>query len=94
MACEVKTSFRDTPYDVYVLDRWKASVNRQLADQKSVTKACNWRHCVIVNKPWMKAEIESMKDNDRNGFDVRLNETCGSAVQPPDPLEVPVPGLD
>ncbi len=90
MACEVKTSFRNEPYDAFTMQRWRTKTLAQISEQKRIATSCQWSHCVIVNKAWMKSELDGLN----LGYDVRLNETCGSATIPQDPFEVPSTPLD
>jgi hypothetical protein len=84
LACEVKTSFRDTPYDPFVLNRWTLRTLSQLSDQKRIANACGWKHCVVVNKPWLQ-QIFS-----KEGYDVRLLTSCASPAPYVDPYELPL----
>lgn len=91
-ACEIKTSFKN---EAYVLDRWLGRIAPQMQRQKQIAESCNWRHCVIVNKPWMKAEIDNYAATTGLAFDVIVNPTCASTVPPSDDApEVPRTPLD
>jgi hypothetical protein len=88
LACEVKISFKNEPYDAYVLANWLTRTIAQLTRQRDVATSCGWSHCVIVNKQWMQQLIADA------GFNVILKESCGSAAVPSDPLEIPETPLD
>jgi hypothetical protein len=90
LACEVKTSFKNEPYSRDVLNRWRAAVASQLAAQRAVASQCEVAFCVIVNKPWLEAEVRAL------GYtDVRVQASCASAPPAsPSPDELPTPPLD
>jgi hypothetical protein len=95
LACEVKTSFKNQPYDSYVLNRWLNSTLAQVKAQQKITAACKWNHCVIVNKPWMYDAIQGAAAKADLQVNVRLIPTCGSAVEPePEEQEFPFTPLD
>jgi len=87
-ACEVKTSFRDTPYEPWILKTWKNRVFGQIQMQINITKQCKWNHCIIVNKEWLKIELEKI-----DGTTVYLRPSCAQPTEN-DPFEQPTPGLD
>lgn len=91
LACEVKISFKSQPYDPYILNRWLATTITQLTRQQNIAETCGWRHCVFVNKAWMKAEIDA---ESHGAFDVHLIPNCGSATAPQNPFEIPDTPLD
>jgi hypothetical protein len=90
LACEVKTSFKDREYSPFVLERWRAAVRTQLSDQRRIAvDECKLNFCVVVNKPWLEAEIRAM------GFtNVVQLPTCASAPSTNTAPEVPTPPLD
>lgn len=87
-ACEVKTSFRKTPYESYVFVSWLARVKSQVQKQIQVVKDCKWNYCLIVNQPWMVAALQPIAGD----YPVYLNPSCTAPVD--DPNEFPAPGLD
>jgi len=91
-ACEVKTSFRDTPYEPWILDKWKKRVKTQIENQLNIAKQCQWNHCVIVNKEWLRSEIEKAL-GDNSGTTIYLRSSCAQPIEN-DPFEKPIPGLD
>ncbi|BEP92018.1 hypothetical protein GmRootA79_04020 [Acidovorax sp. A79] len=86
-ACEVKTSFRDTPYEPWILDKWKSKVIGQINRQITIAQQCNWNHCIVVNKAWLKEELSSI------GTTIYLRPSCAQPIEN-DPFERPIPGLD
>jgi hypothetical protein len=44
-ACKVKVSFRDTPYEPWVLAKWKSKVICQIEKQIKIAQSCKWNHC-------------------------------------------------
>ncbi len=93
LACEVKTSFKNEPYDPYVLGKWLNRVIPQLAEQKEIAVTqCGWKHCVVVNKQWMKNELE--KKVGAGTYDIRVVESCSAQPAQPDPNEIPETPLD
>lgn len=73
LACEVKISFKNSPYDPYIRQQWLNKTLAQLATQKAIADQCGWKHCLIVNKPWMVTAFAN------SPYDVRLSPSCGSA---------------
>jgi hypothetical protein len=94
LACEVKTSFKNQPYDPYTMSKWTSNTLTQVAKQKRIAESCGWSHCVIVNKPWMRDALLATPGG--QGLDIRVNTTCGSGNVPPEPVhdEFPSPPLD
>lgn len=96
MACEVKISFKNSPYHPYVMSRWLGQSLSQMKEQKDIAESCGWRHCVIVNKPWMRdaLQVEALKQ--QLSLDIRVNPTCGSGNVPPESVsdEYPFTPLD
>ncbi|MDH4418182.1 MAG: TniQ family protein [Acidovorax sp.] len=87
-ACEVKTSFRNAPYEPWILNKWKISAVGQIQKQIDIARQCNWNHCIIVNKEWLQKEFESIP-----GTTVYLRPSCAQPTEN-DFFERPVPGLD
>lgn len=87
-ACEVKTSFKNEPYEPWILKKWKNNAVGQIQKQIDIARQCNWNHCIIVNKEWLQKEFESIP-----GTTVYLRPSCAQPTEN-DPFEQPVPGLD
>jgi hypothetical protein len=88
MACEVKTSFKNEPYDPVVLKAWRERTLSQLTTQREIAERCGWKHCLIVNKQWMKDELDKVSK-----FEIKVNPTCGSGSALPEPVQEEFPSI-
>ncbi len=88
MACEVKTSFKNEPYSPHVMRKWRDHIATQVANQRKITEACGWSHCIIVNKQWQADALGNLETH------IILIPQCGSKHFEPDPYEQPSLELD